>query len=320
VAPQSLRNSHRAAWELAAKQHGVVTRAQLLDLGLTPDAIRHRLARGRLHTVHRGVYGVGRPQLTKHGWWMAAVLACGRDAVLSHTSAAELLGIVASRTPATKGPELPAPLLIHVSVPAGVQRRRKGIRAHRHDLDAQDWTRRLEIPVTSPARTLADLATMVRSAELETAINEADKQGLIRADALRRYVDQRPGLDGVAALRTLLDRHTFRLTDSELERRFLRMVDQAGLPRPLTQQRVNGFKVDFYWPELGLVVETDGLRYHRTPSQQSRDKVRDQTHAGAGLVALRFSHAQLVFDAGGVVSLLRGVAERQRLYRLTARS
>jgi very-short-patch-repair endonuclease len=117
----------------------------------------------------------------------------------------------------------------------------------------------------------------------------------------------------VTTLRKMLDRRTFRLTDSELERRFLRLVDRAGLPRPLTQQRVNGFRVDFYWPELGLVIETDGLRYHRTPAQQSRDRIRDQTHAAAGFTVLRFTHAQVRFEADRVVRTLQLVAERSRV-------
>jgi very-short-patch-repair endonuclease len=105
-----------------------------------------------------------------------------------------------------------------------------------------------------------------------------------------------------------MDRRTFTLTDSELERRFLQLVRKAGLPQPLTQQRVNGYLVDFYWPELKLVVETDGLRYHRTATQQSRDRERDQAHVAAGLIALRFTHAQVRYDPARVVETLRAVA------------
>lgn len=115
---------------------------------------------------------------------------------------------------------------------------------------------------------------------------------------------------GVPALRALLDRRTFTLTDSQLERRFLRLVRGAGLPRPLTGQRVNGFKVDFYWPDLGLVVETDGLRYHRTATQQARDRRRDQAHAAAGLTPLRFTHAQVTFEPDDVEGTLIAVANR----------
>jgi very-short-patch-repair endonuclease len=117
-------------------------------------------------------------------------------------------------------------------------------------------------------------------------------------------------MDGAPVLRTVLDRRTFRLTDSELERRFLRLVRRARLPDPLTQQRLNGFRVDFYWPHLRLVVETDGLRYHRTASQQSFDRARDQAHVTAGFTVLRFTHAQVAYEPGTVVSALRAVANR----------
>jgi very-short-patch-repair endonuclease len=144
-------------------------------------------------------------------------------------------------------------------------------------------------------------------------VNETDKLGLIDPEMLRSVVEDHRGVDGISALRAVLDRRTFTLTDSELERRFVRLVDRAGLPRPLTQQRVNGFRVDFFWPELGLVVETDGLRYHRTPAQQSRDRIRDQAHVAAGFTALRFTHAQVRFEPRQVISTLREVAERCRL-------
>jgi len=111
-------------------------------------------------------------------------------------------------------------------------------------------------------------------------------------------------------LRELLDRRTFVLTDSELERRFLPIALAAGLPVPQTGRRVNGFKVDFYWPDLGLVVETDGLRYHRTPAQQARDRLRDQAHTAAGLTCLRFTHAQVRFDPDHVRATLTAVTRR----------
>jgi len=113
-------------------------------------------------------------------------------------------------------------------------------------------------------------------------------------------------------LRETLDRRTFTLTDSELERRFLAIVRQAGLSLPQTGRRVTGFKVDFYWPDIGLVVETDGLRYHRTPAQQAGDRVRDQVHATAGLTPLRFAHAQVRFESGYVPATVAAVARRLR--------
>ena len=134
----------------------------------------------------------------------------------------------------------------------------------------------------------------------------------IDPDRLRAALVDHAGQPGVLPLRRLLDRHTFRLTDSELERRFLALVARSGLSTPLTRQHVNGFRVDFLWPDLGLVVETDGLRYHRTPAQQARDRIRDQAHAAAGLTALRFSHAQVRYEPDRVRETLTSVAARLR--------
>jgi very-short-patch-repair endonuclease len=120
------------------------------------------------------------------------------------------------------------------------------------------------------------------------------------------------GQRGVGVLRRVLDRHTFVLTDSELERRFVPIARRAGLPRPKTQAVVNGFRVDFFWPQLGLVVETDGLRYHRTPAQQAADRVRDQAHIAAGLMPLRFTHAQVSYETAHVEATLRATALRLR--------
>jgi very-short-patch-repair endonuclease/predicted transcriptional regulator of viral defense system len=280
---------------LAAEQHGVVTRAQLRGLGLTDNGIEHRLRRGRLHPVHRGVYAVGRPQLTRLGVLLAAVLSCGPGAALSHDAAGEVLGIRKRQW----GP-------IDVTVPTG-RRRRLGLRIHRRPLPAADVTRRHGIPVTGPVRTLVDLAHRLPVRQLEAAVNEADRLDLVDPERLRGALEALDGQRGVAALRDLLDRQTLTLTDSELERRFLPIVQRAGLPRPLTQRRVNSFRVDFFWPQLGLVVETDGLRYHRTAGQQARDRLRDQTHAAAGLTTLRFTHAQVVFDTAHVQRVLAAV-------------
>jgi very-short-patch-repair endonuclease len=185
------------------------------------------------------------------------------------------------------------------------------VRVHRTGrLDRADRTICHGIPVTSPVRTLLDLATYLPTGELERAVNEADKRDLIDSEALRAALEARAGEPGVRALCTLLDRATFVLTDSELERRFLPLARRAGLPPPRTRRRVNGFKVDFFWPDLGLVVETDGLRYHRTPTQQARDRLRDQVHAAAGLTPLRFSHAQVRYEPERVERTLASVARR----------
>jgi very-short-patch-repair endonuclease len=293
--------SHSALWELAARQHGVISRQQLIGLGFSSKWIKHRVTRGRLHPLWRGVYAVGRPRITVHGRWMAAVLSCGASAVLSHDSAAALWRIrVVKRQH------------IDVSVPAPADRRRPGIVVHRRTaLTTNDLTHHHTIPVTSPICTLIDIAARLEPAQLEAAINEADKRDLTDPETLRAALDDvataRPG---TAALRRTLDLRTFTLTDSELERRFLPLARGAGLPKPETGRRLNGFKVDFHWPELNLVVETDGLRYHRTPAEQARDRLRDQAHAAAGLTPLRFTHAQLEFEPGHVQATLTAVFRR----------
>ncbi len=289
-----------AVWELAERQHGVVTRRQLLELGFSRRAVEHRIARGRLHPVRAGVYAVGRPQLSRHGIWMAAVLACGDEAVLSHASAAALWEIHVHERAG-----------IEVSIPARSVRRPRGIVVHRWAALADtDVTRRLGIPVTSPLCTLVDLAARLTRNELEAAIKEADRRQLTDPERLRSGLDGTARRPGLAALRTTLDRRTFTLTESELERRFLPLALAAGLTLPQTGRRVNGFRVDFHWPKLGLVVETDGLRYHRTPAQQARDRLRDQAHTAAGMTPLRFTHAQVVFEPEHVRATLAAVGRR----------
>jgi very-short-patch-repair endonuclease len=300
--PQIDHSSARRAWALAKRQHDVLARPQLLELGFGPDAIKHRVSKGRLHPVGWGVYAVGTPRLTRYGRWMAAVLSCGPGAALSHESAAALMEIRAHI-----GGK------IEVSVPAGVRRRARGIVVHRRKRRGPwELTVHRGIPVTSPVCTLVDLATRLSRRHLEAAINEADKLDLIDPESLRSGLENLTGRPGVAKLRDLLDRRTFRLTRSELERLFLPIARRVGLGPPETGATVNGFEVDFYWPELNLVVETDGLRYHRTPAQQARDRLRDQAHLAAGTTPLRFTHGQIRFEPEHVERTLDLVARRLR--------
>ena len=171
-----------------------------------------------------------------------------------------------------------------------------------------DSAHRDGIPLTGIVLTLVDLATRLPPNEVERSIGEADKYDLIDPERLRAGLEEFAGVPGVEALRTTLDRRTFVLTDSELERLFLPLARRAGLPRPETRVYVNGFRVDFYWPDLGLVVEADSLRYHRTPAQQTEDARRDQVHTAASLRTLRFTHGQIAFEPGHVEAMLRAVA------------
>ncbi|HKH64351.1 MAG TPA: DUF559 domain-containing protein [Solirubrobacterales bacterium] len=279
-----------------------MARSQLIDLGFTKSAIEHRLRTGRLHPIVRGVYAVGRRDLKREGRWMAAVLACGPDAALSHRSAAALWGF---------GEEHHA--YVDVMVRRASEARIRGVRCHRRPtLPASDVTVRFDIPLTEPVRTFLDLTTVAGPKTVERAINEADKLDVIDADSLRRALGDRSGEPGVRPLRAILDEHTFRLSDDELERLFRPLAAAAGLPTPLTKVMVDKFEVDFFWPELGLVVETDGWRYHRTPSAQTRDALRFQRHVASGLTPLRFSHYQVKYEPRHVEDILRRTASNLR--------
>lgn len=231
---------------------------------------------------------------------MAAVLACGDRAVLSHSSAAALWRIGREER------EVIEREVIEVSLPSLSDRRRPGIRIHRRpSLANRDLTREYGIPCTTPVQTLIDMSLRLDRSSVERMINEADKYDLVHSPELREALDDRVGEPGAAKLRFVLDRRTFRLTKEELERRFLPLARKAGLPVPLTGQIVNEFEVDFFWPDLGLVVETDGLRYHRTPAEQARDRLRDQAHTAAGLTPLRFTHEQVRYESQHVLTVLR---------------
>lgn len=225
---------------------------------------------------------------------MAAILACGDGAYLSHRSAGALYGIAEERAG-----------VIEVSVRRKAEHLRPGLKVRaRPSLPSHDVGTLKGIPVTSPVRTMLDLATIQGPKTLLRSINEADNRDVVDAESLRLALEDRAGEPGVKPLRELLDRDTFVLSDEELERLFLPLAREAGLPLPLTKEMVNGFEVDFYWPELGLVIETDGLRYHRTASAQARDARRDQAHTAAGFARLRFSHHQVKYEPAHVTRIL----------------
>ena len=293
-------------WALVRQQHGAIARRQLMELGLSARRIERRIASGRLHPVWRGVYAVGRPQLDRRGGWMAAVLACGQDAALSHGSAAALWGF---------GPQRDG--TIEVSVPARSRSRLQEIRVHRRTTAVLgDVSVHEGIPLTSPVRTLIDEATRLKPMQLERAVNEADKLDRVRADVLHASLDNYRGQPGVAPLRKLLDPLAFRLSDSELEQLMRPLARTVGLATPETKTWVNGYEVDFFWPELGIVIEADGLKCHRTASQQRRGLERDQAHLAAGMWPLRFSHWQIKCEAAHVRRVIRSAVARAKSARL----
>jgi hypothetical protein len=282
------RDRDRRISELATEQHGVVARAQLRTIGLTDKNIDYRLAAGRLIRISSGVFAVGHASLTREARWMAAVLGCGKHAVLSHHDAAAHWELMPARG-----------VLIDVTTPvrSGRQPDRRRIRLHRvGTLASDEVTVRDAIPVTTPARTLLDLASVLRPRTLEDVIAQADRLERFDLVAVRRVLDAHPRQHGAPALRMLLDRLAgagVAETRSALEIALLQLCDDHGLPTPLTNVPIAGFIVDFHWPGTNLIVETDGYVYHSMPSSFEADRERDQLLMLAGYRVVRLTYNQV---------------------------
>ena len=275
---------------LAARQHGIVSRAQLLQLGLSDDAIASRIGAGWLCRVHRAVFTVGRHPLTLHGRLLAAVWCLGGRAVLSHRSAAVLWGLL----PET-GPR------VDVTVPSG-GRGRKAIVVHRSTLSAEESARKDGIPVTTPARTVLDLAAVVSRRELERAMDEA---AYLRLD-LSRLAPRRGRRGGAALSRVLTDHQAgTTLTRSRMEELMLSLCDRFELQRPLCNLEVEGYTVDFGWPQARLIVETDGWQAHGTRRAFETDRRRDAHLIAAGWRPMRVTWDRLTKEPLEVAAQLK---------------
>ena len=253
-----------------------------------------------MHRIHRGVYAVGHPVLTVNGRRMAAVLAAGPGAVLSHASAAALWEI--RRTSATR---------IDVTVRSKAGRaRRPGLRIHRTPtLRDDEITEHQAIRVTTPARTLLDLASSLPRRALERALDEAEISELYDLRELEAIALAHAGERGTAALqRALDDDGEPTLTDSELEELMLALCDDHDIERPSPRTWVAGLRVDFVFPASRLVVETDSWTYHRTRRAFERDRERDAILARAGYRTLRFTHRQLTREPAMVADTIRSLA------------
>jgi very-short-patch-repair endonuclease len=276
---------------LATRQHGVITRTQLAVRGLSGTAIDKRVLAGRLHRLHRGVYAVGHPRLTRHGAFMAAVLACGKGAVLSHGSAALLWGL-----------PWQAHAGIDVTVPGrGARKSRRSLIVHRARLTAREATTKDGIPVTSPSRTLIDLADYGRKRALERALDEA---AFLRLDV--SGLRPRHGRRGCGLLAEVLSEHTpgATLTRSQLEESFLSLCRLRGLRPPEVNRRVQGYEVDFLWRAEHLIVETDGHAAHGTRAAFERDRLKDAELTAAGWRVVRVTHRRLASQSQAVAAQL----------------
>lgn len=284
---------------LAERQHGVIARRQLLEIGLGRRAIGNRLEKGRLHAVHRGVYAVGHRMLTVRGRWMAAVLAASPGSVLSHRSAGSLWGVLRAPRP-----------MIDVTVQRQV-RVRSPIAPHRSNVPADETTIHDGIPVTSVSRTLLDLAAVLPSHRLERAMEEAESRRLLDPLSIDDLLARHPRRRGTAALRAILSQRRVGsgVTRSELEDRFLAFLDANGLPRPEVNVslKVRGrwLECDFVWRSVRLIVELDGRATHNTTAGFERDRARDRALNADGWRVVRVTWRHLHADGRRLEADLR---------------
>jgi very-short-patch-repair endonuclease len=284
---------------LAGRQHGVIATRQLAAAGVSRDAIRHRVSQGWLKRWHRGVYLVG-PLETPWSRAMAAVLAYGGGALLSHHPSGVLWTL---RPPPAK--------TLHVTVVGRDARGRDGIRVHRvRHLHQADVTRRLGIPVTSPARTLLDVAADGPQRDVDRAVDEARVHRLVTDHSLDEQCSRYPSHRGVPALRRAMNTEP-RLTRSEAERRLLELIRVARLPEPRTNVRIGRHEVDFLWPVHRLVVEVDGYAFHSERSSFERDRRRDAALTLAGYRVIRITWRQITEERELVIATLAGALASQ---------
>jgi very-short-patch-repair endonuclease len=285
---------------IAAAQDGAVSAAQLAAAGLTRRAVEHRLATGLLTRVHRGVYLLG-PLRGPHFAERAALLACGRCAVLSHRSALALWGLA------------DAPALVEVTRPS-TGHAHEGVRVHRCErMDGRDTARRYGLPVTAPARTLLDVASSMPAGELARLVEEAQVQRLTTRALLLDAVERGRYRPGAPALRAILEgEEEPALTRSEAERRLLALIRAARLAPPRTNVRIGRHEVDLVWPEQRLVVEVDGFAFHGSRTAFERDRRRDAELLAMGYRVVRFTWRQLTREPEAVIVTLASALSAAR--------
>ncbi len=281
--------------ELAERQHGVATREQLVVIGVSARTVEAWARRGRLHRIHRGVYAVGRRGLDQRGRWLAAVLACGEGAVLSHLSAAALWGLARPRGPTD------------VTCTPG-RARRTGIRAHEGRLHTSERTELSSIPVTTVARTLFDYAEAAPFAQLEKAWEEADRRNLLRFAEIERVCERGWGRRALKPIRRLLaEAKAPSEGRSPLETRFARFREHYRLPPAATNVTVLDREVDVLWPTARLIVELDSWEHHSHRDAFERDRARDPALLLAGYRTVRVTHRRLDREPDALAAEIQGL-------------
>jgi Transcriptional regulator, AbiEi antitoxin len=287
---------------LAHRQHGVVSIRQLRWLGYSRSSVQRAVAAGGLHRLHRSVYAVGHTNISLHGRCLAAVMASGPGALLSHYSAGWLLGLISTR-----------PVPVHVTTPVP-RSRRDAVRIHRsRTLIDTDRTLEQVIPVTSVARTALDLAAIVRFRNLRRLVRRSEELRAFDLSEFRAVLARNRGHRGAHHLgRALAVYETPRFTRSELEREFLALIEQAGLPRPCTGFNFAGYELDVYWPERRFAVEIDVYDTHGAREPFEEDRRRDEDLKLAGVELTRITGRRLEREPGGVVQRIGRLLDQRR--------
>lgn len=285
---------------LAARQHGVVSHAQLVRVGIRGSAVTRRLARGRLHRLHVGVFSVGLPDPGREGRLVAAVMAAGPGAVVSHVDAAATWALMDAH-----------PGDIHVTTPRRSRAGPQGVRLHRvRRLHPDDVTSIRSIPVTTVARTAVDLTDLLETPGLARVLREADYLRLLDLPAMDAAMARAHGRRRLAGLVAALEIHRPRtVVRSELEHRFLELCRSAGVPEPETNVTLRvadrPYEVDCLWREQRVAVELDGAAAHDTPRAFERDRERDAALVAAGLRSLRYTWRRISRDPEAVMAEVR---------------
>jgi very-short-patch-repair endonuclease len=292
-----MRPQDRIIATLAAARHGVVTRSELLEAGLSAAAVKRRVRSGWLIRVHPGVYRVGHDAPSVEARYVAAVAACGPGSLLRGLAAGWLLGLVRGQAPrpavVTKG-----------------ERRIEGVATRRcRHLDALDAATYRGIPVTTVARTLVDLAAELDRDALARACHEAGVRFGTTPAQVEDVLARRPTSPGAGNLRAVLHGDV-RVTLSALEQRFLARLRAARLPLPQTNRIAGSFRVDCRWPEQRLTVELDGYRYHRSRHAWERDRRREREARARGDEFRRYSHADIAEDPAYMLAEFRALLKR----------
>jgi putative AbiEi antitoxin of type IV toxin-antitoxin system/uncharacterized protein DUF559 len=289
----------RSMTELARRQHGIVTRKQLMSLGMSRHAVNNRVGRGLLHAVYPGVYSVGGLAMSAGGRRIAAVFACKGEAVLSHRSAARLWGVY---------PYDPA--VIEVSRPRWGRTKHEGVVLHQARLLADEVDELDGIPLTSVFRTILDLAAVVSKREVERAFHETEVRGLTDRVSLPQLLERYPGRRGVATVREILaSPEPSGITENGFEEAFVAFLDARGLPRPFFNAtlplRGRLLRPDCMWPDDRLIAELDGRAVHGTDDAFESDRQRDRILVAAGWRSMRITWRQLRDEPGAIAADLR---------------